>query len=183
MSIQSRLEAATQVAEEASSILRQVANGGPDVSVPTLSGTVPSLLKWFATIKDEIEQAAALLAAAALYNDLPEVARTGSPGEGGGGGGGASHTQGGGGGGGVDLYGIGPSGAGGTSSDAAGGGSGGENGGRTGNESGRGTGGKCGGGGTGARGTVVTVDRRGGNGGVRIIWGRGRSFPHKAADV
>lgn len=72
MNIQERLEAATAKAEAASAILHQVANGAADVEVEVLGGVVPSLLKWFATLNDATESAAA-----ALIELLPDVAKSG----------------------------------------------------------------------------------------------------------
>lgn len=51
-SITDRLEAATTKAEGASQIMHDVANGGPLVEVPTESGPVPSLQRWFADLND-----------------------------------------------------------------------------------------------------------------------------------
>ncbi len=102
----------------------------------------------------------------------------GSPGQGGSNGGGAAgygNTQGTGrGGGGVGLYGQGADGL-----YPDGGGSGGSHG--TGEPYSGGIGGLCGGGGGGSAYGTPYAPGRGGNGGVRIIWGPGRSYPHNAA--
>ncbi len=47
-----RLEAATQKAENASAIMHDVANGNATTEVPTESGPVPTINKWFADLDD-----------------------------------------------------------------------------------------------------------------------------------
>ena len=122
----------------------------------------------------------------------------GDDGQGGAGGGGSgydSSTYGGAGGGGVGLKGIGPSGRGGDKNNgnsfysdsryAGKGGSGGQDGYPNHNSTNHGKGGKFGGGGAGG-GTSVSNNStfcRGGDGGVRIMWGKGRSYPNNAQDV
>lgn len=106
----------------------------------------------------------------------PTVAAAGSGGGGGGGGGSASTARGGGGG--VGLYGQGTNGlAGAINNDTTNnGGSGGFGGGSV--FSGViGQGGKFGGGGSGSDAAGVAGYCKGGSGGVRIVWGPGRSFP------
>lgn len=119
----------------------------------------------------------------------------GSGGAGGGGSGYSSSTYGGAGGGGVGLKGIGDSGAGGQDNNGNSfysdsrytgkGGSGGEDGYPNSNGTNHGCGGKFGGGGAGGGTSVANYSTfcHGGDGGVRIIWGTGRSFPNNAQDV
>ena len=59
-----RLEAATQKAENASAIMHDVANGGPATDVPTASGPVPSIQKWFAELNDRTNGAVGQVQAA-----------------------------------------------------------------------------------------------------------------------
>lgn len=58
-----RLEAATVKAEGASGIMHDVANGGPLIEVPTESGPVPSIAKWFADLNDRTSGAVGQVAA------------------------------------------------------------------------------------------------------------------------
>lgn len=115
---------------------------------------------------------------AAGYSSSP------TEGKGGTGGQGSSATECGGGGGGVGLKGIGSNGSTGANGTGGGGGSGGASG-ATGTNSGGGAGGLCGGGagGNADNNTSITFSDNSGNGGVRIIWGSGRSYPSNAADV
>ena len=104
----------------------------------------------------------------------------GEGGEGGGGGGGSGQSAGGtqnNGGGGVGIFGGPISGAGGAGVAAGDPGKGGSNG-----QDGQpgGVGGKFGGGGGGPEDDTLALGADGGDGGVRIIWGAGRSFPDNA---
>lgn len=51
-SLADRIAASTVKAENASAIMHDVANGGPAAEVPTESGPVPSIQKWFADLND-----------------------------------------------------------------------------------------------------------------------------------
>ena len=105
---------------------------------------------------------------------------TGGFGAGGAGGGGAGQSAGGtqnNGGGGVGIFGDPINGAGSNPSSYGGGGSDGEDG-----QPG-GVGGKFGGGGGGAEDDTTALGADGGVGGVRIIWGTGRSYPNNAQPV
>lgn len=62
--ITERLEAATVKAENASQIMHDVANGGPAVEVPTESGPVPSIQKWYEDLNNRTSGAVGQVQAA-----------------------------------------------------------------------------------------------------------------------
>jgi len=116
-------------------------------------------------------------------NQLTNINEYARPGNGGGGGGGYYGTEAGAGGGGVGLIQEGTSGAAGTSTlstKSGRGGSGGNNG-NPGSNTAPGAGGLYGGGGGGDDTNASLGDGR--QGGARIIWGSGRSYPNNSADV
>lgn len=114
------------------------------------------------------------------YFDINSTGTNGSGGAGGGGGG--SYTERGGGGGGVGILGTGTSGTGGAyAASNVGAGTGGSSGNTGTNGTGATTGGEGGNYGAGGAGGYSGAGAAGANGAVRIIWGRGKSFPSNAS--
>lgn len=116
-------------------------------------------------------------------NGYLNINSTGTNGAGGGGGGGGgAYTERGGGGGGVGILGTGTSGTGGAyTASNVGAGTGGSSGNTGTNGTGATTGGEGGNYGAGGAGGYSGAGAAGANGAVRIIWGRGKSFPSNAS--
>lgn len=153
------------------------------------SGTITSILSPDILISSNILYQTGVVPMAgdsgAWLNSYLTINSTGSSGTGGaaGGGSGANFQSKGGGGGGTGLLGVGSSGTGGTyggvdNANGGGGGSGGNNGTIGGSGPLGGFGGLYGGGGGGSQNFANIA---GANGAVRIIWGRGKSFPSNAS--